>query len=127
MWNRQVAQPSAKLIRAAVAHQLRRPVLARLLDFEEARLLFDANIQHVKTRFAAIILNLLSRPDLPRHPDPDLEARDVTAVIKGMVDAAGERGETDQHQLTLCVERAVFGYLIPTRLNIDTRTVPMGD
>jgi hypothetical protein len=33
------------------------------------------------------------------------------AIIKGMVDAAGVHGETDQHELTIRVRRAVFGYL----------------
>jgi hypothetical protein len=33
------------------------------------------------------------------------------AIIKGMVDAAGVRGEIDQRQLAGRVRRAVFGYL----------------
>jgi AcrR family transcriptional regulator len=99
------------LIHAAVAHQLRRPTLARLLDFEEARLPFDANTQAVKAQFENIVLDLLSRSDLHRQPDSNIAARDVMAVIKGMVDAAGEQGEIDQRQLAVRVERAVFGYL----------------
>lgn len=101
----------ATLIRAAVAHQLRRPILARLLDFEEARLPFDTDTQQVKAQFANIVSNLLSHPDLPSQPDRDIAVRDVMAVIKGMIDAAGEQGETEQHQLAVRVGRAVFGYL----------------
>ena len=33
------------------------------------------------------------------------------AIAKGMVDAAGERGETDAQQLEKRVRRAVYGYL----------------
>jgi AcrR family transcriptional regulator len=99
------------LIRAAVAHQLRRPTLARLLDFEEARVPFDANTQEVKALFFTIVLDLLSRPDVEQQPDIGVAARDVMAVIKGMIDAAGEQGETDQGRLIVRVQRAVFGYL----------------
>ena len=99
------------LILAAVAHQLRRPALARLLDFEEARLPLDPDTQQVSNRFRAILSDLLSRPDLPRQPDPAAAARDVMAIIKGMVDAAGIHGETEQQALASRVGRAVFGYL----------------
>ncbi len=99
------------LIRACVAHQLRRPVLARVLDFEEARLPEDIDVQRIKTRFHAFVLELLSRPDSPRQPEKEAAARDVTAIIKGIVDAAGERGETEREGLAARVERAVFGYL----------------
>ncbi len=46
------AEPSGEaglstLLRAAIAHQFRRPALARLLDLEEARLPLDADTQRV--------------------------------------------------------------------------------
>jgi len=41
----------------------------------------------------------------------DLAAQDVLAIIKGMVDAAGEQAERDQPALARRVGRAVFGYL----------------
>ncbi len=99
------------LIGACVAHQMRRPALARLLDFEEARLPFDAEIQRVGEQFRAITTGMLARPDIPHQPDMAQAAGDVAAIIKGMIDAAGERGEREQHKLVLRVERAVFGYL----------------
>ena len=100
------------LIRACVAHQLRRPALARVLDFEEARLPEDVDVQRVKTRFHAFVLELLLRPDIPRQPEPEAAARDVTAIIKGIVDTAGEHGETERRGLGSRVERAVIGYLL---------------
>ena len=99
------------LILAAVGHQLRRPTLARLLDFEESRLPFDIHTQQISERLSTIILGVLSRPDLPGQPDREAAAQDVKAIINGMVDAAGVRGEIDQPELARRVHRAVFGYL----------------
>jgi hypothetical protein len=36
---------------------------------------------------------------------------DVGAIVRGIVDGAGERGETDEAGLRRRVEAAVFGYL----------------
>lgn len=110
------AEPSgaaalSALIQSCIAHQFRRPALARLLDFEEARLPFDADTKQVSERFRATLSDVLRRPDLPRQPDGDAAARDVMAIIKGMVDTAGVHGETDQRTLATRVQRAVFGYL----------------
>lgn len=100
-------------IAACIAHQFRRPQLARLLDFEEARLPFDPETQRVGARIQASIAVIIGRPDLPAQPDPDTAIRDLVAVIKGMIDAAGQHGETDPTALTFRVERAAFGYLRP--------------
>lgn len=99
------------VIASAVNHQLRRPVLARLLDVEEARLPFDEDTRNVTHRLRAILLATLARADLPPQADPAVAARDVLAIIKGMVDAAGEAGEQDRAALTTRVSRAVHGYL----------------
>jgi AcrR family transcriptional regulator len=99
------------LILAAVYHQVRRPRLARLLDFEEARLPLDAGTQVVRTRFMAILGDILGRPDLPRQSDISAATADVAAIIRGMIDSAGERGEVGQAALVARVRRAVLGYL----------------
>jgi AcrR family transcriptional regulator len=109
-----LAEPTGRagfsvVIRAAVAHQLRRPTLARLLDFEEARLPEDADTRRVKDRFGVIVRDLLSRPDF--GVEGEEAVRDLMAIVKGIVDAAGVHGETDQPRLAARVERAVFGYL----------------
>lgn len=98
-------------ILAAVRHQIRRPALARLLDFEEARLPFDAQTTRVRARFRALVGDILGRPDLPAQADPAIAAADVVAIMRGMIDAAGERGEGMQPALAARVRRAVFGYL----------------
>ncbi|RAX39169.1 TetR/AcrR family transcriptional regulator [Rhizobium tropici] len=99
------------LILPCVEQQLRRPALARLLDFEEARLPLDTATERVKMRFFELTRAALLRPDLPMQADIDIASRDVVAIIKGMVDAAGEHGDEDKSQLTRRVLRAVLGYL----------------
>jgi AcrR family transcriptional regulator len=99
------------LIVAAVRHQVRRPRLARLLDFEEARLPLDSGTQVVRTRFMAILTEILARPDLPTQSNLAAATGDVAAIMRGMIDAAGERGEHGQEALVARVRRAVLGYL----------------
>ena len=95
------------LIGAAVAHQLRRPALARLLDFEEGRMPFDADTQRVRDRLRSILADVLSRPGLPPQPDLPIATADVAAIIQAMVDAAGPREETAQAALPARVRPAV--------------------
>ena len=98
-------------IAACIAHQFRRPQLARLLDFEEARLPFDPETQRVGVRIHELTAAMIAKLDLSIQPDPDTTARDLVAIIKGMVDAAGRHGETDHHALAIRLERAALGYL----------------
>lgn len=99
------------VIEAAVRHQVRRPRLARLLDFEEARLPLDADTQLVRAKIATLLADILSRPDLPQQSDMPSATGDVLAIIRGMLDAAGERGEEGHALLIVRVRRAVLGYL----------------
>jgi hypothetical protein len=57
------------------------------------------------------LLRLLRRPDVAYSGNIKEAAFDLLAIAKGMVDAAGERGETDARQLENRVRRAVYGYL----------------
>ena len=99
------------MIAAAVAHQLRRPTLARLVDLEEDRLPVGADAEPLKARISTLIGHLLAAPDLSQEPHDALVSEDLLAIVKGMVDAAGQRGEIDAPALRRRVERAVFGYL----------------
>lgn len=98
------------LIAAAVRQQLQRPALARLLDFEENRPALRQGIPS-SLRIQGLLLQVLDRADIPRQPNPDVAANDIFAMVRGMVDAAGERGETDHANLRRRVRAAVFGYL----------------
>jgi AcrR family transcriptional regulator len=99
-----------EIIQAAVRHQMRRPRLARLLDFEEGRLPFDADTQIVRARIATLLADILARSDFLQSGMPSATG-DVLAIIRGMLDAAGERGEEGQGALLARVRRAVLGYL----------------
>ncbi|SAL01840.1 TetR family transcriptional regulator [Caballeronia pedi] len=96
------------LIGAAVRQQLQRPMLARLLDIAEGRpALRD---ETAKGEMSELVGTIVGRA-APRHPRPDVAAHDLLAIVKGMVDAAGERGERDLDDLERRVRAAVFGYL----------------
>jgi len=99
------------LIAAAVAHQFRRPRLARLLDFEEARLPLDLQTRSVTNGVTQVALRILDSLLLPGHADKRVVARDVIAIMKGMIDAAGSNEEDDPVWLASRVRGAVFGYL----------------
>lgn len=99
------------LIGAAVRQQLQRPVLAKLLDIEEARPALRSEIG--KTELEDLFFAILKRA-APRHSEPEVAAGDLHAIIQGMVNAAGERGETDIPNLERRLNAAVFGYLART-------------
>jgi AcrR family transcriptional regulator len=99
------------IIRSAVANQMRRPKLARLLDFEESRLPIRSRDGRVDDVLHAAFVRILSQPDARTTGIVEVAAFDVLAIVKGMVDAAGERQETSAVQLERRVRRAVFGYL----------------
>jgi AcrR family transcriptional regulator len=96
------------LIRVAVHHQLRRPVLARLLDAEEARLPASAQATALDATLAQIFVRALGHERIEQQPRLP---QDLFAIIHGMVDVAGAKGEHDEAALMLRVERAVSGYL----------------
>ncbi|WP_263356306.1 TetR/AcrR family transcriptional regulator [Acidicapsa ligni] len=99
------------LIGAAVAHQMRRPKLARLLDFEEDRLPIRARIRRVGDLLHAALVRSLTAATSLSAEEIDIAALDILAMARGIIDAAGDRGETDARGLEKRVGRAVFGYL----------------
>ena len=99
------------MIRGATEHQLTRPKLARLLDFEEARLPFPAHAVRVGSTIHSAIAEVLKKRLECSQEDVDVLAYDILAITRGLTDSAGERGETDIEELERRVTRAVFGYL----------------
>ena len=99
------------MIRGATEHQLTRPKLARLLDFEEARLPFPAHAVRVGSTIQAAIAEVLKKRSESSSEDVAVLAFDILAITRGLTDSAGERGETDIGELERRVIRAVFGYL----------------
>jgi hypothetical protein len=104
------AEGLSVVIRAAVQQQLERPELARLLDVQQA--LPDLKAAAGGPGFLlGVIRSILDRPDLPRQPDPDVAARDVLAIVRGLTDTAGEYGERSICDLERRARAATFGYL----------------
>jgi AcrR family transcriptional regulator len=99
------------LIGASVRQQLQRPMLARLLDIAEGRPALRDEVGNPEV--AAVVVEVIRRV-APRHARPDVAAGDLLAMVRGMVDAAGERGERDLDDLERRVRAAVFGYLART-------------
>jgi len=97
-------------ISACVRQQLLRPALARLLDVEESRPAVRKESGGA-TALLAILQDILNRPDLPRCTRPEITARDLLAIVRGLTDTAGEYGEVDIVDLERRIEPAVFGYL----------------
>lgn len=98
------------LIAVAVRQQFARPRLARLLDVEESRPELRPAITG-KGSMRTLLIEILSREGLPRQQDTDVAARDLLAIVRGLVDAAGEREEADTSGLVQRVTAAVTGYL----------------
>jgi hypothetical protein len=113
-----VRRPQAALeqiIDTAVKHQLRRPSLARLLDLEEIRLPMGEDFQRAGREAMQIFQRCLTATGMVTRAELAVTSHDLFAIIKGLVDSAGQRGELDQPALAARVRRAVFGYLTYTR------------
>ena len=105
------------LLNLAVKHQLERPVLARVLDVEENRMPIDAQFEETARQAMQILMTCVADTAMVDPEHLQVVCGDLFAIVKGMVDAAGVRGESDQVALSARVHRAVFGYL-------KTTTVP---
>jgi len=99
------------LITVSVHQQLRRPALARALDFEKTRPVIAKELAACKVGFDALIRRILAHDDIPPQPGIEIATDDLLAILRAMVDAAGERGEVDRGALESRVGRALFGYL----------------
>ena len=99
------------LITVSVHQQLRRPALARALDFEENRPVIANELAASKAAFHEVIRQILTREDIPSQPKMETATDDLVAILRAIVDAAGERGESDRRDLESRVGRALFGYL----------------
>jgi len=100
-----------QLVDVGIAQQLTRPALARILDVEEQRLPIEADLRSQMARLHTFMQTLLSQADLPPSARGPEVAADIVSIIRGMVDGAGGRGESDVDALRERVQRAVFGYL----------------
>ena len=96
------------LIRIAVTHQLLRPALARTLEYAEATLPLGPETAKLTNELVQYVATLLGRHGVSKVMET---AHDLVALAKGMIDAAGIAGESDQRILVDRVCRAALGYL----------------
>lgn len=101
-----------QLIDVAVRHQLRRPVLAAVLDFEQNRLSALKQTSNNVIAMQAALVAYVGRVAGPGTLAPSHIASDLMAMISAMTDAAGRRDAADPAQLADRIEGAVRGYLL---------------
>ena len=100
----------------AVRQQLKRPELARLLDFEQTRL---SAVLPVSTDAMAVrqrVVDFLNQHINPKITNPEIAAADMMSIISALTDAAGRRKETNFAALAKRIEGAVLGYLKATSI-----------
>lgn len=100
-----------QLIAVAVRHQLRRPALAALLDFEQHRLSALMPASGNGAAMQAALAGFVHDGHLNAMLAPELAASELMAIISALTDAAGRRGHAEPAQLGGRIEAAVLGYL----------------
>nr|GEU29193.1 hypothetical protein [Tanacetum cinerariifolium] len=111
------------LVAAAIEHQFKRPRLARILDFEEAQLPFDASTRDINEGITEVALQIIRRLGPRFQEDEHTVAQDVIAIMKGIVDAAGSSAEANPAAVEKRVRRAIFGYLSLDDKRLQWRSV----
>ena len=97
-----------QMIAAGIAHQLDDPAVSLALEYAEATLPIHKETQSLNAAIAAEVTAAIAAQG---YADAALLAQDITAMTRGMIDAAGLNGETDASSLTTRAKRAVTGYL----------------
>jgi AcrR family transcriptional regulator len=100
-----------QLIEVAVHHQLRRPALATLLDFEQQRLsaILPASAHGVAVQTVLVGFFRSAYPNATLAPE--LAVAELMALISSLTDAAGRCGAVQAERLVVRIEGAVLGYL----------------
>ena len=95
----------------SIRHQMKRPKLARLIDVAEQRETFRNQVSGTTSRLQIVLETLLAMPGAPKVPNRSIAAVDLLALMRGLIDAAGEREEGESNELMQRTEGAVWGYL----------------
>lgn len=96
------------LLQPAIRSQFERPRLALTLEYAEAMLSLDEETRVLKEAIADAVATFLARHGFSR---PEVAAQDLSALVRGLIDAAGLRGETDVADVERRARAAVTGYL----------------
>jgi|TARA_R110002126_G_scaffold167330_2_gene315396 AcrR family transcriptional regulator len=97
-----------KLLRAAVAHQLRWPKLARTLEYAEAFLPLEHETDALKVAIVETVAAFLAHH---QHDTPVQTARDLVGALRGLIESAGLSGETDPAAMLIRARKLSLGYL----------------
>ncbi len=100
-----------RLVDVAVAHQLDSPTLARILDFEEARLPPDPETSQAEDAMQRLIAEILLRAPGAQPAACTEAAADLLHIARALIDAEGRNPAADRAGLKRRVLRAAFGYL----------------
>ena len=103
-------------VQISVRHQMKRPKLAMLIDIAEKREVFHHEVSETQSRLLIILNAILQKPGAPRIRNLSHASSDVLVIVRSLVDAAGERGETESAEFLLRVEGALWGYLRSTQI-----------
>lgn len=96
------------MVGASLDHHRRDALGAEAMERAEAELPMDAETDALKRRIIALVADLLAGYGIA---DPELAARDLSAMTRGMAQAAVTAGETDFDTLTERIARGAIGYL----------------
>ena len=101
----------ARIVDAAVAHQVARPLLARWLDREEARLPLDAERRAAAGAIQVLLAGFLA-PHRAALPGLALDEaiHDLFVTARALIDALGDAGVAEA-DIRRRVRRAALGYL----------------
>ena len=109
---RNLKQSVGLMIGAALAHHRRDAALAAALERVEAELPMDAETARLKAAIGGLVISVLARFNLP---DPERAAQDLSAITRGMAEAAARAAERDFDSVADRIELAAMGYLRAVR------------
>ncbi|HIG22223.1 MAG TPA: TetR/AcrR family transcriptional regulator [Henriciella marina] len=95
-------------LKTAAVHQLARPDLSRTLEYAEFMLPLEEQTRKTNERIAQIVATFLEARGVANAA---LAAQDVSAMSRGLIDAAGLAEERDEDALVDRLHPAVMGYL----------------
>ncbi|EEX13201.1 transcriptional regulator, TetR family [Citreicella sp. SE45] len=105
---RSLREAAQIILSASIRHHARAPELSRELERIEEDLPLDGEVAAITDKVHAGLIGLLAEHALPA---PEVVARDLTAMSRGMVHAALFAGETDLAQIERRLLPAILGYL----------------
>lgn len=100
-----------ELIAVAVRHQLRRPLLAVILDFEQNRLSGIMPRGASRNAMSVALVDFLQCIPAAEKMVPEVIVEELLELIRALTDAAGRSGNVDPSGLVDRISGAVRGYL----------------